>query len=115
MVYTRTSIHDIPQIDKHGIHLGVYPRIGDSGVVLVETKEGHRQEFYHKTSTFNYIVLEGTGRFFLNDEEVPVQKGDMLSVEPNTRIYYKGAMKLVLITNPAWTEEGEVEVRAKIW
>lgn len=60
-------------------------------------------------------MIEGEGTFFLDDEPVLVKKGDLLSVAPNTRIYYKGTMKLVLITSPAWTEENEVETRATIW
>ena len=39
----------------------------------------------------------------------------MLSVAPNTRIYYKRMMKMVLVTNPAWTAEDEVETKAKAW
>lgn len=53
--------------------------------------------------------------FYLDNEEVPVHKGDWLSVEPKTRIYYKGKLKMVLLTLPAWKADNEVETRKQIW
>jgi mannose-6-phosphate isomerase-like protein (cupin superfamily) len=106
----------VPQMDKYGIHLNVYSDINENcGVVLVSTEEGHNQEFYDLESTFTYIILEGSGTYYLDDEEVPVSKGDMLSIGPKTRIYYKGTMKMVLITTPAWRAKNEVETRPTVW
>jgi mannose-6-phosphate isomerase-like protein (cupin superfamily) len=115
MSYKLTKATDIFEVEKFGMKLDVLPDIGDVGVVVAETQTGHNQEFYHKTSTFHYFLLEGEGSFFLNDEEVSVKKGDMLSVPPGTRIYYKGTMRILLVTNPPWTEEGEVETKTSIW
>ncbi len=115
MKYTLIKSVDVPRKEKFGINLEVFPSINNCGVVLVETEEGHNQEFYDKESTFAYIVLEGEGTFFLDDEPVPVVKGDAIYINPNTRIYYKGKLKMVLITMPAWKAENEVETRATIW
>lgn len=115
MKYALTKAGDIPSKDKFGIHLDVYPDFGSSGLVVVSTETGHNQEFYDLKSTFNYIVLEGQGTFFLDDEEIAVSKGDLLSVPPKTRIYYKGKMKLILVTDPAWQAENEVETKKSIW
>jgi len=115
MKYKLTKNADVPKKEKFGIHLGVYPSIGDCEIVLVETETGHNQEFYDKKSSFNYIVLDGAGSFFLDDKEVPVQKGDLVQVFPNTRIYYKGKMKLALIVNPPWQADNEVETKPSIW
>lgn len=101
--------------EKVGINLKVYPDIDNCGVVLENTKEGHNSEFYHTKSTFTYIILEGNGSFFLDDEEVIVLKGDCISIPPNTRIYFKGELKMILITTPAWTPENEIKTREKIW
>ncbi len=99
-----------------GINLDVYPVINNAcEVVLINAETGHNQEFYDITSTFTYIILEGEGTFVLNDEEVKVFKGDFISIEPNTRLYYKGAMRLVLITTPPWQAENEVETKSKVW
>lgn len=115
MKYNIIQKKSIAEKEKFGIDISIYPDIGNCGFVLVYTEEGHNQEFYDKESTFNYIVLEGEGSFFLDDEEVLVKSGDYISISPNTRIYYKGKMKLVLITNPAWKPENEVETKSKIW
>jgi mannose-6-phosphate isomerase-like protein (cupin superfamily) len=115
MKYELTPSSQIPTVDKLGIHLEIYPNIKDQGIVVIETSEGHNQEFYDRESTFIYIVLEGSGTFFLDDEPVEVSKGDMLSIQPHTRIYYKGKLKMILITTPAWKAENEVETKSTIW
>lgn len=114
MKYKLTKAKDIPQKSKFGIDLDIYPSVDDCGIVLVSTKEGHNQEFYDKESTFTYIILDGAGTFFLDDEEVAVAKGDCLSIEPKTRIYYKGKLDMILITTPAWRPENEVETRKSV-
>jgi uncharacterized cupin superfamily protein len=90
MAYKLTKSSDIPKKEKFGISLDVYPSIGDFGIVRVNTETGHNQEFYDKQSTFTYIILKGKGAFCLNDEEVKVGAGDVLSIPPETRIYYIG-------------------------
>jgi mannose-6-phosphate isomerase-like protein (cupin superfamily) len=115
MKYNLTKAVGVPKQEKFGIDLEIYPSVDDCGMVLVSTEIGHNQEFYDLKSTFTYIVLEGEGTFFLDDEEVNVAKGDVLSVPPKIRIYYKGKLKMVLVTTPAWKPENEVETRHSIW
>lgn len=115
MKYKIIKSSDIPKKEKFGIKLDIYPNIDNAGIVRVKTNEGHNQEFYDKKSTFTYIILEGKGSFFLDDEEVRVFEGDVISIKPETRIYYKGKLDLVLITSPAWQQENEVETKSKIW
>lgn len=115
MKHKITKLIDVPKKEKFGIHLDVYPNVNDCGVALVNTEEGHNQEFYNIKSTFTYIVLEGSGTFFIDDEKIEVTKGDSLSIQPNTRIYYKGNLQMMLITTPAWKAENEIETKSKIW
>lgn len=115
MKYTLIKSEDVQRKEKVGMILSVYPNINDCGIVLENMKEGHNGEFYNTKSTFTYIVLEGNGSFFLDDEEVKVSNGDMLSIPPNTRIYFKGELKMILITTPAWRPEDEVITKDKIW
>ena len=115
MKYRLTKSGDVPKKEKHGISLEVYPNIGDAGVVLVHTESGHNQEFFDRQSKFTYIILEGSGTFYLDDEAVEVSSGDVLSIDPNIKIYYKGKFKMILITTPAWKSENEVETKSSIW
>ena len=115
MKYKLTKSADIPKKEKFGINLNIYPDVDGAGIVSVSTEVGHNQEFYDKQSTFTYIILEGGGTFFLDDETVEVAKGDVLSIPPNTRIYYKGKFKMILLITPAWKPENEVETKSSIW
>jgi len=115
MKYKLIRKDEIAEKEKFGVNFNVYPNIGDCGIVLETTPEGHNQEFYNKESTFTYIVLSGSGSFFLDNEEINVTEGDCISIIPNTRIYFKGKLKMLLITNPAWKPEDEIETRNRVW
>lgn len=115
MTYKVTKSSEIPHAEKFGINLNIYPDMANCGVVIVDTETGHNEEFYNKRSTFHYIILEGSGDFFLDDEKVSASTGDLVSIAPKTRIYYRGKMKMVLVTSPAWREGDEVETKASIW
>lgn len=115
MSYKLIKKEEITSKEKFGVNMSVYPSIEDCGIVLENTENGHNQEFYNTKSTFTYIILEGNGSFFLNDEEIKVFSGDMISIQPNTRIYFKGKLKMVLISNPKWEAQNEFESKNKIW
>jgi mannose-6-phosphate isomerase-like protein (cupin superfamily) len=115
MNYKIVKKGEISDKKMFGVNFSVYPNVGDCSVVLENTEIGHNQEFYNTKSTFTYIILEGSGSFFLNDEEVKVSIGDILSILPNTRIYFKGKLKMILLASPKWQEQNEVESRNNIW
>ncbi len=88
--------------NKHGIKLWAYPVAGKKvGVVYIEVKQGHFEEFYHKKCIFIYYIIEGRGNFYLNGKKTPVKKTDLLVIPPMTRIYYLGKLKMTLTTVPA--------------
>lgn len=115
MPYLLTRSDDIPVKEKYEMRIGLLPNIGNCDVIIAETDTGHNQEFYDLESTYHYIITDGEGSFFLDDKEVPVKKGDFLVIAPKTRIYYKGKLRLVLITNPPWKAENEVETSPVVW
>lgn len=115
MGYTLTRDQDIFSAeDKAGVALKVFGNIGDCGVVIAQTDTGHVNEIMHKTSTFHYIILDGSGEFVIDNKKVSVTAGDKVSIERNTPFYYRGQLRLLLLTNPPWTEEGEVLVRKNV-
>lgn len=115
MAHKLTKQTDSFHVSKFGLELDVYGDFESFNISKGSVEDGHNQEFYHKESTFHYFILEGSATFYLDEEPVEVEVGDMLSIEPNTRIYYKGSIKFFEISTPPWTEEGEVETRPKIW
>lgn len=115
MSYKLTKQTETFHKSKAAIELDVYPQVGDAGYVILETEEGHNQEFYDTVSTFTYFVLDGSGSFLVEDENIPVKPGDCISIEPHSRFYYKGTFKMLLVTTPAWREGNEVIVREPVW
>ena len=112
MKYKKINFENATRFSKNGVDFVGYDAINDEMSFVIETvKEGHFEEFVHDNSTFTYIFLEGEGIFYLDDEEVKVKAGDVLSINPGTRIYYKGNLKQVLITTPAYDPKYERHIR----
>ena len=112
MKYKKIDYEKATKFQKNGVDFIGYDAINEDVSFVIETvEEGHFEEFIHDKSTFTYIFLEGSGIFYINDEEIPVKKGDVLSIEPGTRIYYKGHLKQVLITTPAYDSNYERHIR----
>lgn len=112
MPYKKIDFESTTKFNKNGVDFIGYGAINNNLSVVMETvKEGHFEEFIHDKSTFTYIFLEGLGTFYLDDEKIDVQAGDILSIEPGTRIYYKGNLKQLLITTPAYDPKYERHIR----
>ena len=112
MKYKKNSFEDTTRFTKNGVDFIGYSPINDDMSFVIETvEEGHFEEFVHDKSTFTYLFLDGKGTFYLDDEAVEVKKGDVLSINPGTRIYYKGNLKQVLITTPAYDQKYERHIR----
>lgn len=105
------SEDEAKHISKHGIDLKLYGPVNeDIDFKHVSVAEGHFEEFKN-TSWFIYYILQGEGVFVLNDEQVPVKQGDIVSIPPNTRIHYFGKMEFTLTVTPPWKAENETHVR----
>lgn len=100
------------KINIHGIDLTVYgENVPEANVCHVSVKKGHFQEFYDIKSYYMYYFIKGNGTFFLNDEKVEAQTGDLIVIPPKTRIHYFGTMEMVLTVSPAYDEKNERHVR----
>ena len=101
-------------VEKQGVNMWIYNGKEDcpgAAVAYQETDTGHGEEFYHGKSTFIFYIIEGKGTWFIEDEEYPVEATDVVIVPPNKRFYYKGSLKQICITVPAWEAEYEHHVR----
>lgn len=85
-----------------------YPQ---GGLVYQEVDGGHYQEFLNEKSAYIYYILEGNGKFVVEDQEYPVQATDVIMVPPGKRFFYLGNMKQILVTAPAWEESAERIIR----
>lgn len=57
-----------------------------------------------------YYVIDGSGKFIIDGEEVEVEKTDVVIVPKDTPYDYEGKMKLFLVHCPAYDPEAEVEL-----
>jgi len=101
-------------VEKHGVRMRIYngkDQCPQAAVAYQETERGHAEEFLHEKSWFIYYIIEGSGAWVIEDVEHAVTAGDVVIVPPGKRFYFKGALKQVCVTSPAWEEEFERHVR----
>ena len=111
MIYRRS---DAFNTSKQGVNMCIYnskDQCPNAAVAYQETDKGHGEEFYHDKSAFIFYIIEGEGTWFIEDTAYTVSATDVVIVPPGKRFYYKGTLKQVCITAPAWEEEYEHHVR----
>ena len=111
MIYKRKNALET---QKHGVKMWIYgrdPEVENAAVAYQETETGHAQEFYHETSAFVFYIVEGEGVWIIEGEEHPVEASDVVVVPPGKKFYYRGNLKQICVTAPAWNEEHEKHVR----
>ncbi len=112
MNYKLLKNENATKFTKNGVDFIGYDKISDDmSIVIEKVDKGHFEEFIHDKSTFTYIFLEGEGIFYLDGESVKVSAGDVLSINPGTKIYYFGNLKQILITTPAFNSDYERHIR----
>jgi predicted house-cleaning noncanonical NTP pyrophosphatase (MazG superfamily)/uncharacterized cupin superfamily protein len=101
-------------IEKYGVRMRVYTTKADcrnAAVLYQETETGHAEEFIHERSDFIYYVLEGSGTWIVEDREFEVRAGDVVVVPAGKRFWFRGSLKQVCVTAPAWEEQYEHHIR----
>ncbi len=101
-------------IEKHGVRMRIYTTGSDcknAAVLYQETETGHAEEFLHEKSNFIYYILEGSGTWIIDDKEYEVQAEDVVVVPAGKRFWFRGNLKQVCVTSPAWEEQYEHHIR----
>ena len=83
----------------------------EHGDFLINSIQGHDNFSYNTESTHVYHVLDGNGKFIVDDEEIIVQQGDVITITPNKVFSYEGEMVMTLGMTPNFKEENEHIVR----
>jgi mannose-6-phosphate isomerase-like protein (cupin superfamily) len=105
---------DAITVEKQGVKMRIYNsknQCPQAAVVYQETEKGHSEEFLHKKSHFIFYIIEGSGTWYIEDKPHEVSAGDAVIIPPNTRFYYRGKLKQVCVTSPAWEPEHEQHIR----
>ena len=75
------------------------------GDFFVDSIKGHDCYSYNSLSKHIYHVVDGSGVFIIGDEEIPVNTGDIIEIEPNKVFTYKGNMIMTFEMIPNFQEE----------
>lgn len=105
---------DAAIIEKHGVKMRIYISKDESrnaAVLYQETQKGHTEEFLHERSDFIYYILEGSGIWIIEDREFEARAGDVVVVPAGKRFWFRGNLKQVCITAPAWEEKYEHHIK----
>ncbi|HEY7976756.1 MAG TPA: cupin domain-containing protein [Rhizomicrobium sp.] len=105
---------DAFRTSKNGVDMWIYngkPECPEAAVAYQETTTGHAEEFRHAKSAFIFFIIEGSGEWVVEDETFPVRAHDVVIVPAGKKFHYRGNLKQVCITAPAWEAEFEEHVR----
>jgi mannose-6-phosphate isomerase-like protein (cupin superfamily) len=56
-------------------------------------------------SDLAYFVLEGEGKFFIEDKEFSVKKGDLIFIPKNTKYKDSGQLTLLAVSSPRFNRD----------
>lgn len=101
-------------IEKHGVRMKIYTtktECENAAVLYQETDKGHAEEFMHERSDFIYYILEGSGTWIVEDKEFIARAGDVVVVPAGKRFWFKGNLRQICVTAPAWEERYEHHVK----
>lgn len=105
---------DAAVIEKNGVKMRIYTTKAESGnaaVLYQKTQKGHTEEFLHEKSDFIYYILEGRGVWIVENRAFEARAGDIVVVPAGKRFWFRGNLKQVCITAPAWEEKYERHIR----
>lgn len=78
-----------------------------TGVCQIETEKGHETTIIEHKCDFIYYIIEGRGTFEINDQKEDVTVEDLVVIPAELKFTYKGKLKMLLITTPAFYPEQE--------
>lgn len=79
----------------------------DHGDFFVYSINGHDCYSYNSESTHKYHVINGYGKFIIDNETIEVKPGDVITIEPNKVFTYMGNMILTFEMMPNFKEEND--------
>ena len=83
----------------------------EHGDFFVYSSKGHDCYSYNSESTHVYHIIDGTGKFIIDDEVIEVQAGDTIKIDPNKVFTYEGNMIITFEMMPNFKEENDHFVR----
>lgn len=79
------------------------------GITYEKVYKGHDKYCTNTRSTHIYYVISGNGKFKIDEEIYEVEKGDIIEIPSNTKFIFAGKMELLLIMNPKFNIEDNID------
>ena len=77
------------------------------GNFFVYSIKGHDCYSYNSESTHIYHIIDGNGKFIIDEETIEVTSGDTIIIEPNKVFTYEGNMIITFEMTPNFKEEND--------
>lgn len=77
------------------------------GNFFVYSVKGHDCYSYNSESTHIYHIIDGNGKFIIDEETIEVKSGDTIIIEPNKVFTYEGNMIITFEMTPNFKEEND--------
>lgn len=83
---------------KNGFNL-ILPDIENEhiNICFVDAKNGRNNYCLLDNSTIFYYIIEGKGNFKINDNNILVNKGDLIEIPPKNKYTYEGELYMLEI------------------
>ncbi len=103
-------ISETPSFSKKGID-GYNLNLENKNleINIIDSYKGHEKYCTNKLSTHIYYILSGNGKFKINGNIYDVRIGDFVEIPANTEFVYSGKMKMILIMNPPFNENNNID------
>lgn len=97
---------DTIMVQKNGFDLWIPKNNNEvEGYFYVNSYLGHDCYAYDSVSRHTYMVINGEGKFNINNIDYPVSKGSIVTINPGDIFYYKGQMQLIEHIEPNFKDE----------
>lgn len=104
------KLSNVPSFSQDGFN-GFSFSIDDKNmsINMIDSYKGHEKYCKNLVSTHIYYIISGSGRFKINGEIYNVEEKDIIEIPPNTEFIYAGKMKMLLIMNPPFNDNDNIE------
>lgn len=74
-------------------------------LAVVEIKDRYPEKGWARNTKveMTYFVIEGKGKFYLEDEVFSLDIGDLVMIEKGKWYRVEGKMEVVMVSSPAWS------------
>ena len=93
-------------LSKNGFNL-ILPNINNENINIcfVDAKNGRNNYCLLDKSTIFYYVIEGEGNFEINDNNIVVNKGDLIEIPPKNKYTFDGKLYMLEILSNKLNKE----------